>query len=50
VTGDNAPPLDGWELPTRTFCARLIGDDHCDCPSCQIDEHAPPPNVTLGDE
>lgn len=41
VVGDNAPQVDGWTLPTRTFCARLLGEDRCDCATCQVDQHMP---------
>jgi hypothetical protein len=41
TTYDNAPPLEDWHVPVATFCVRLIGDDHCDCPSCQIDAAMP---------
>lgn len=41
TTYDNSEPLEGWHVPSATFCARLIGDDRCDCPTCQIDAHEP---------
>jgi hypothetical protein len=41
MTGENGPLLEGWTLPTRKFCARLIGDDLCDCVDCQIAAHEP---------
>jgi hypothetical protein len=40
-TFDNAPPLDGWTVPKTRFCARLLGDDRCNCVDCQLDAHEP---------
>ena len=50
-TFDNAPPLDGWELPPRYHCGDLCFDR--ECPTCGVDTilHPQiPPNVILGDE
>jgi hypothetical protein len=50
ATYENAPPLEGWELPERYHCG-----DWCvrDCPTCGFDAilHPQiPPNVELGAE
>ena len=42
TTYDNAEPLADWHTPRTSFCVKLIGDDLCDCPSCQIDAHPMP--------
>ena len=41
TTYDNSEPLEGWHVPSATFCARLSATTAVTARACQIDAHEP---------